>query len=84
MENTIAHELDHCTEELAVDHLLLDFSNVKDIYNVELGTIITLHKRMKASGGRLTLINLSVQVYEVFRVCRLHTFLEICRYETKT
>lgn len=84
VENTIAHELDGPTGDLAADHLLLDFSNVKHICSVELGTIITLHKRVKASGGRLTLINLSAQVHEVFWVCRLHTFLEICRQETQS
>ena len=62
-------------------HLLLDFTNVEYLSSVELGTLITLHKRVKAFGGRLTLFNLNAQVYEVFTVTHLQTVLGICREE---
>jgi anti-anti-sigma factor len=60
-------------------HLLLDFSNVDRISSEDLGALVGLHKTMHATGGRLTLFNLSHQVYEVFTVTRLQTFLAICR-----
>jgi anti-anti-sigma factor len=81
LENTLARELEGNTNTLAGGHLLLDFCRVERIFSVELGTLIDLHKQMKASGGRLTLFNLCDQVYEVFTTCRLHQFLEICREE---
>src|SRR5947209_1291513 len=77
--NQIALELEGRTERLGYCHLLLDFSNVERIYSEELGTLICLHQRVKASGGRLTLFNLRPSVYEVFTVTRLHTLLGICR-----
>src|SRR6476469_5763258 len=71
LENTLAQELKGLTEQMSGRHLLLDFCRVERIVSVELGTLIDLHKQMKASGGRLTLFNLSDEVYEVFTTCRL-------------
>jgi anti-sigma B factor antagonist len=79
VENVIATELQGRTDELGECHLLLDFTNVEFITSVELGTLINLHQRMKESGGRLTLFNLNLEVFEVFAVTRLDTLLGICR-----
>lgn len=65
--------------ELAERHLVLDFTRVAWISSTELGTLILLHKRMAAHGGRLTLVNLRDEIYEVFRVTRLDSFLDIRR-----
>ena len=81
VENVLAKELKGHMEDLRECHLLLDFTNVEYLSSVELGTLIALHKRMKAFGGRLTLFNLNAQVYEVFTVTRLQTLLGICREE---
>ena len=70
-------ELEGLTEEPRGCHLLLDFSKVEYINSDDLGVLINLHKRLKRFGGRLTLFNLNAQVYEVFTVTRLHTFLTI-------
>jgi anti-sigma B factor antagonist len=82
VENVIARELEGCTDGLGRSHLLLDFTNVEYLSSVELGTLITLHKRMRDSGGRLTLFNLNPQVYEVFTITHLQTLLGICREGT--
>jgi anti-anti-sigma factor len=78
-ENPLAIDLEGHTEDLGERHLLLDFTNVKAICSLELGTLLTLHKRLKALGGRLTLFNLNPQIFEVFTVTRLQTVLGICR-----
>ncbi len=78
-ENTITRELEAHGDDLAMCHLMLDFRRVGRISSVDLGTLILLHKRLAASGGRLTLFNLRDEIYEVFTVTRLHTVLEICR-----
>jgi anti-sigma B factor antagonist len=82
VENVLAGELLGRTDDLEGCHLLLDFSHVDYLTSVELGTLITLHKRMKASGGRLTLFNMNPQVCEIFAVTRLQTLLGICREES--
>jgi anti-sigma B factor antagonist len=79
LENVIAAELEGLTDGLGDGHLLLDFTNVEYITSAELGTLIGLHKRVKAEGGRLTLFNLNPQVFEVFTVTRLETLLVVCR-----
>jgi anti-anti-sigma factor len=79
VENVIARELQGRTGGLGEGHLLLDFTNVEYITSVELGTLIRLHKQVRASGGRLTLFNLPADVYEVFTTTRLQTFMGICR-----
>ena len=79
VENVIATELNGLTDELGECHLLLDFTNVEYITSVELGTLVGLHKKMKASGGRLTLFNLSLHVFEVFVITRLDHLIGICR-----
>jgi anti-anti-sigma factor len=75
----IARELEGRTDGLGQRDLLLDFTNVECLSSVELWTLITLHKRMKTCGGRLTLFNLSPRVYEVFTATHLQTLLGICR-----
>jgi anti-sigma B factor antagonist len=79
VENMLARELEGRTDRLGACHLLLDFTNVECLNSLELGTLITLHKRMKAAGGRLTLFNLNAQVYELFTITHLQTVMGICR-----
>jgi anti-anti-sigma factor len=81
VENVIAGELEGRTDALGERHLLLDFANVEYITSVELGTLVSLHRKVKASGGRLTLFNLTADVYEVFTITRLQSLIEICREE---
>jgi anti-anti-sigma factor len=79
VENMLARDLAGCTDALGGSHLLLDFTNVERLGSVELGTLIGLHKRMKACGGRLTLFNLNAEIYEIFTATNLQTLLGICR-----
>src|SRR5690349_13157449 len=79
VENVLATELQGLTDDLGECHLLLDFTNVEFVTSVELGTLIGLHNKMKTSGGRLTLFNLNLQVFEVFTVTRLENLIGICR-----
>jgi anti-anti-sigma factor len=70
-------ELERLTDEPRGCHLLLDFSKVEYLNSDDLGVLINLHKKMLRFGGWLTLVNLNAQVYELFAVTRLHTFLTI-------
>jgi anti-anti-sigma factor len=79
VESVIARELETLTPNTGQQHLLLDFTHVKCLNSIELGTLINLHKRVEATGGRLTLFNLSNEVFELFTITRLDTYLKICR-----
>ena len=76
-ENFIARELDGLTAGLSHRHLFLDFRNVERVNSSELGTLITLHKNMKAAGGRLTLANVNAHIGQVMERTRLNKFLEV-------
>lgn len=79
VENVIARELEVLPVETGVQHLLLDFANVTRLSSVELGTLVTLHKRVEAAGGCLILFNLSAPIFGLFTLTRLNTLLRICR-----
>lgn len=78
MDNRLAGELEEPTADPGAGHLLLDFKNIQSLGSMELGTLVTLHKRLRDTGGRLTLFNVSPMVTEVFTVTRLDTLLRIC------
>jgi anti-anti-sigma factor len=78
-EAMIALELKRRTENLGERHLLLDFTNVESLNSDELETMIRLHRQSRDGGGRLTLFNLSPDVFEVFTATHLDTLLGICR-----
>jgi anti-anti-sigma factor len=75
--NMIAKELGGLPEEITQRPLLLDFRNVQDIRGTELATLVLLHRRMSASGGRLTLCGLDPLLKEVLAITRLDTFLDV-------
>jgi anti-anti-sigma factor len=79
VENVIARELEGHTAGMGERHLLLDFTNVEYLNSIELGTLITLHKQVEQTGGRLTLFNMAARVFKLFTTTRLDTLLEICR-----
>ena len=76
-ENVIATELAALPDDIGQTHLLLDFGKVTMINSLELGTLVSLHKKLRASGRRLTLFNLDSKIYEVFEVTRLNTLLQV-------
>jgi anti-anti-sigma factor len=78
-ENTVASHLHTGTDRFSGCELLLDFSGVDSVCGNELGILIRLHRKMVATGGRLTLFNLRTHVYEIFALTNLDTVLGICR-----
>src|SRR5579884_97334 len=57
--------------------LVLDLGNVECLGSSALGTLVTLHKKLRARGRHLTVDNLSPQVREVFTVARLDELLDL-------
>ena len=59
--------------------LQLDFGGVPYLDSLALGKLVGLHRKMKAAGGRLTLLNVGTAVLEVIQASRLDTILEVRR-----
>jgi anti-anti-sigma factor len=74
-ENEIAAEL--AGLRVGPEALVLDLAAVQSLTSSELGTLAGLHRRARAAGGRLTLVNLNPQLYAVFDRLMLTTFLEV-------
>jgi len=79
VDNVLARDLDGLTDGVPKRRVLLDFINVEFVSSVELGTLIGLHKKLRACGGQLTLFNLNHKIFEIFSITRLDDLLMICR-----
>lgn len=74
---SIAVELFRVADRLGRRTLSLDLGRMAFLTADALGQLIRLHKKVRAGSGRLILCNVSPQVYEVFEITRLHTFMDI-------
>jgi anti-anti-sigma factor len=77
VQNVIGRELDGLAVGADEVHLMLDFTHVTYLNSVELGTLITLHKRARSAGGRVTLFNMNAQLREVLSITRLDTLFAL-------
>jgi anti-anti-sigma factor len=58
-------------------HVLLDCRNIGSLDSSDLGTLVGLDRKLRASGGRLTLCNVRPRLYEVFDRTRLTTWMDV-------
>ena len=57
--------------------LLLNFKNVEHLSSAALGMLINLEKQVARKDGKLVLSDINPQIFEVFRITRLHKMFEI-------
>jgi anti-sigma B factor antagonist len=67
----------HLVEEVCPPRLLLDLGEVTYLTSTALGTLVSLHKRVRAADGELIVTNVTAAVYELFQVTRLHQLLDV-------
>jgi anti-anti-sigma factor len=75
----LGKELFRLVEGVARPRLRLDLARVRFLTSTVLGKLVALHKRVRAAGGELVLLNAAGGVYEVFEVTRLHQVLDVRR-----
>ena len=73
----LGSEMFHLIEVENRDKLLLNFSSVDFLSSAALGKLITLDKKMKASGGVLKFSNIRAEIYEVFAITKLNRLFDI-------
>lgn len=73
----IGEEITSIIESEAEPKLVISFSNVDHLSSAALGTLITIHNRMKNKRGQLRLANIDPQIYEVFVITKLNKLFEI-------
>src|SRR5260370_3300332 len=67
----IGEQLFSLVDEAGRKKILLNFGNVEYLSSAALGKLITLNKKLQAAGGKLILLNIEPQIYEVFEITHL-------------
>jgi anti-sigma B factor antagonist len=75
----ISQQLSALAEVSEQKNLDVDLGNVRYLDGGAMGKIVGLHRKVRAAGGRLRLLNVEGPVYEVFQVTKLDTILDIQR-----
>ena len=57
--------------------LLLNFKNVEHLSSAALGMLINLEKQVAREDGHLMFSDINPQIFEVFKITRLHKMFEI-------
>jgi anti-anti-sigma factor len=63
--------------ELGQGELQLDLGDVEYLSSMGLGTLVALHKRLRAAGGCLSLRNVGPALHEVLALTRLTDLLDV-------
>lgn len=73
----IGEEIGALIEAEPSPKLVISFANVDHLSSAALGTLITIHNKMKSKAGQLRLCNIDPQIYEVFVITKLNKLFEI-------
>ena len=73
----IGSQLFALVEEDGRKRIVLDFANVEYLSSAALGKLITMDKKVKASGGKLRLCSIRPDIYEVFAITKLNKLFDI-------
>lgn len=75
----IAQELIQLVESMPNPRILLTFQGVEHLSSAALGTLITVHSRIKGKSGQLRLADIDPQIHEVFVITKLNKLFQIHR-----
>ena len=70
--NCIMEFYDNCE-----DHITLDFSKVEFLSSIALAAVERLHTKMAEDGKKLTITNLSANIYQLFEITGLVDIVKI-------
>lgn len=73
----IEDHLDMLAHQAGGGTLRLDFHRVEHLTSMVLGKLVALHKRMQGAGGALKVVNVKPELYDLFSITRLDTFLDV-------
>lgn len=73
----IGEEIGSLIENESAPKLLINFANVDHLSSAALGTLITIHNKIKQRSGQLRLASIDPQIFEVFVITKLNKLFEI-------
>jgi len=68
---TCAAELMHLADDLGTPRLVIDLAGVNSLGSRMIGQLASLHRQVKAAGGRLALCNVRPEIAEVMETCKM-------------
>lgn len=82
-QDVIASVVQEFREELrelvsgGISEIVIDLEGVEMVDSMGLGVIISTHNSLKKIGGKLTVTNVSVDIYKLFQAMRLDQHFEV-------
>jgi len=73
----IGAEINELIEAESSPRVVISFSNVDHLSSAALGTLITIHNKVRSRDGQLRLAEIDPQIYEVFVITKLNKLFEI-------
>jgi anti-sigma B factor antagonist len=77
----IATELYDLVDNKTRRNLILDFSKVVLLSSSALGVLITLNKKTQTLGGKLVMVGLKDDIYNLFKLAKMHKLFTFCATE---
>ncbi len=77
----IGEELTGLVDRSPSPKILISFESVEHLTSAALGTLITVHNKVRQKDGQLRLADINPQIYEVFAITKLNKLFQI--YESR-
>jgi anti-sigma B factor antagonist len=78
---TIGEQLFDLVDNQNKKKILLNFGNVEFLSSAALGKLITMNKKVQASGGKLIMCKIAKEIMEVFEITKLDRLFKIYKDE---
>jgi anti-anti-sigma factor len=79
----VEEELERLTANQEYPQLRVDLGEVEQLTSLSIGKFVALHKRLRARGGRLSLINVCPRLYRFFERTHLTKILDVHQKEVE-
>ena len=73
----VGEQLSQLAESNGDEHLRLNLKDVRFLTSLALGKLLSLNKKVRSLGGKLTLENAQPQIREIFTLTRLDNLIDV-------
>jgi anti-anti-sigma factor len=77
----IGAELFSLVDVLGCRQVVFNLAKVKRVASLMLGKLLTMHKKLKAAGGRLILCGVDPEIYKIFETLRFPQLIRVVKDE---
>jgi anti-sigma B factor antagonist len=74
----IGDEIVRIAEKFGSKQLILNFSDVRNLSSYMLATLVSVHKKLAALGGRMVLCGIDAELMRIIELTSLHKLFKIC------